>query len=81
MHIVVLIMIKSTAMPESSAWQDICRWEFCEEEFEMESEDAEDDKGRSSSPGSEVIQQDRDNRVILLKSSTTGLYCRLNLNP
>ena len=35
------------AMPESSAWQDICRWEFCpDHEDDDDDDDIDIDQGR-----------------------------------
>ena len=35
-----------SAMPESSAWQDICRWEFCPEHEDDDDDDDDIDQGR-----------------------------------
>ena len=60
-------------MPEASAWQELCRWEFgpVEEREEDNIDDSawvEDTSSEANSQISGLTQKDRDNRVILLAS-------------
>ena len=53
-------------MPDASAWQEVCRWEFSAEN-EDDGDDLDDEEVESQF--SEVIQQDRDDKVITLRST------------
>ena len=64
-------------MPESSAWQELCRWEFgvVEEEEEEDGEIGFEPRDESSSTDenrSDITQLDRDNRVILLRAPASS---------
>ena len=76
-------------MPESSAWQELCRWEFgAVEEEEEESDEIEHrieprienwrDESSSTSGDeenrSDITQLDRDNRVILLRAPASSKF-------
>ena len=80
-------------MPESSAWQELCRWEFgaVEEEEEGDGEVEQELDPRvavwqdesSSTSGeeenrSDITQLDRDNRVILLRAPASSKLFRTN---
>jgi hypothetical protein len=74
-------------MPESSAWQELCRWEFGaveeeEEDIEIETRDSNWRDESSSTSGeeenrSDITQLDRDNRVILLRAPASSKHRKI----
>lgn len=68
-------------MPESSAWQELCRWEFemnqsdpIEEGFlsSGSSHIHQDEGSTMEGDSSDACEKDRDDKVIVLTSTTTG---------
>ena len=62
-------------MPESSDWQELCRWEFGVVEEEEEEGDLEfeaRDETSSDETRSDITQLDRDNRIILLRAPASS---------
>jgi len=65
-------------MPESSAWQELCRWEInpvAEEDIDTDFQwrgGSSDTTSGDEENRSDVTQLDRDNKIILLRPPASG---------